>query len=374
MKTRWQVDGHEYGKLVDVTSRAGLIPVEIALRSPLNKDGDFTPVFRGWVGGIGGGEDSVQFTVNDVADVLEEIPASRRFTNPSPEIPLEYIASELEDAGVFPEVNVVGVESAAENQSYTSLNAASDVQSIDPEMGSLGRREFTRNRSTLLDVLRWIRNRGGPYRYWLRPSEDFETLEIVVAHINSLPEIGSEYDATGDGDVALLKNRALYQTQLRNSVVAVGAAKKSRSAQPLDSQWTAESAPSRYVRVRAVYDDLVQRAGGEYASRQIQVDSASEREVKAAARSYLADLLSDSDGGGWMYSVLAPQLGPYDRIRALPADQAVIDVDAEPLTWSINSVVHRTDPEYEIPNTKLDVNFHVDESEIKISDVVWEDA
>lgn len=340
----------------------------VEIRRPT--DGQFVPVMIGYVSGWGHQQGRViQVEIKGAEQLVRNLPAKKPFTTSATVLDAaNYVASEIEESvPTWESVNVVRVSSAESTETYTSLNAASDVQGIRPDNDKFGRVTYLPHRDTLSDVFARLRKRMGVRHYFRPVGED--SLELVLIRDDEVPNVASTYRASSlpNGTVDVLENRLLSRLRPLNAIRVVGGAIASREAKALDSQYQVETPPTKYVEAVATYPPLVERAGGRIVGEEIVVDESTQTKVEQTAKTELKDRLDgDAQGVGQMITQLDPRLGVWNRLVARPVHRNNTANDTNPLSWELSAVRHTTDIHDPVPNTKLHASLEIDPRKIEV--------
>lgn len=418
---RAEYDDIPYYKLPFTSSDSGYRKATVSFPFDTRDGNTLSPVVQGgFVKAYGGSEENgaVTFRVNDPSQLLDEIPASVSFADATVADVFTYVLDELRaNQSVYDTVELatrggVGDESVVENidGSFDRRNAVavealevadrfdptSLVDEIIPDNNVEAlKKTFTANRHTLLDVVKWVRDRVNvrfdfqyidPALYGIDDLRVSEAGLYVIVWPPDDPATRTDYEADRvyDGPtetstsnlpdepapVDVIQNTALYDIQPRNAVTVRGeAVRTSTGGSSIRVNPTA--AQKKYLEVTAGYPPLIDRAGEVYAGSPVNVDARYGGEVRNAAKSLVVDRLAGTSSGE-IVTTLDPRLRPYDTITAVPVEGSVA-AEVDPLTWDIDRVVHETDAD-KFPHTRLGVSPVVRPEDIEILDVTWREA
>ena len=330
--------------------------------------GEFVPVFRGFVTGVGATDKSLiwQCRARGPADMLTSATVGKQFTNSSIDKPLQYIANRLDGKLPF-RVDVelsteatedVGVEQEASGGDR-ALAARLNAQNIDFDT-EISAKTFQSNRHTVKDVADWIRSKS-PLQLWFEPTENGVTL---VPFDN--PTSRSFKAHYLDGDIQVISNDAYAELAPVNTMKAKGSASKSVGSNGFLEQFIGAE---KYYIAEARHKALYQRAGETEleADTWIRSDGTTKNEVSEDARKALKDAVDEATEGD-MLTLLSGEVIPYDTITARPTCRSEAEKTV-PLTYEVHRVEHMINPDEGESRSRINVGIHTDlQDDIEILD------
>lgn len=342
------------------------------------------PVMTGYIGAVGAnGTNTGHLTIYGPYQLLRSIPVGETIDHSDDLRSIfEWFTSEFvsgQEVYESLDYEINGLDAVREN-----LADKYSAGSID-EIGfitSSNFAKFSTNRDTLADVAKYIRESlGFELRFevqddWslklvanlVEAEELFDpnvpdriveqrTFSEFVEVVNAQLAARTRYDATADGTLSLIENRALYEMKPYNTLILKGAAAPQTVRTGESTVIT--DAKGFYAEAKATHPELVERAGGELPLiRESELEAPAD--LERAARAQLKELLSDVSGGT-MLLPLAPFINPGDELVAQPACNSMFDADLPDLTYEIERAVHTVSPNPEnntgtdIPRTDLSV-------------------
>jgi len=369
-KTWGRAQDNAYHALLSADNVTGYRSVRVDLRDALTDE--MQTVFDGFLSSYGPDDPDgkLRFTARDPAQLLSEIPASVSFRDATGRDIYQYVVDTfVDEQPLFDECELVFL--GADEQVIFAPTLEEIILPNDNEIlpTKLTPREFTANKHTLLDVLKFVRERTNTRYYFDRTTDG--ALALVVGQPAG-PRTFSPFSDSQATSLDIIENNLLFDIQPRNAITVKGDAVSTRSTPNVVSVFNVEQPTTRFYEATAEYEPLVERAGGTLSQTTVNVNAASEGGVERAARSKLKDLL-DNSAAGEMVTRLKPSLLPYQTIEARPVDRGVTNTDVSPLTYEAKRVVHHaTVTEY--PRTEVTATLHVDPTKIEVVDEQWRDA
>jgi len=378
-----EYDGETWTDEITAFDRGGDVQQAEVRLAPIDDTGERVgepqPVFRGYVGQVGSsaGANTARLTVLDPATFCSTIEAGVTLNQATVRDALEYVSLRLaEEVPLLGPIDVAvrgtrrptivtlrdlldRVPSLEDEFVERLVENQSDEVVINPVLPGEG---FSSNRDTLADVLTWIQETYG-VDVSFAPPEGGRGVTLVATR-----DAYAEYDITPSSDDLpyVIANDALYEMRPFNALTLRGKAGLRLNPYAGDDSGyeLIEGFDGKYPEVTVEYEPLVERLG----SRLAKTEESKQNTVatlREEARTRLKQKLDEVSGGA-ITTTLAPQVRPFDRLRATPACSGVAaNVDA--LTYEVQRTIHKITPNDDnLPRTEVSVSIAVDPDEINV--------
>ncbi|WP_248896803.1 hypothetical protein [Haloplanus halobius] len=343
----------------------------------------YTTVFRGYVTGVGNSsnepEQRWRFRAQGPGHLLDNIPASKRFTDATITDVATYITENLNEKLPFPVVFLETLEDVVqEGDTVRNVESANDDASPSDYAFPIARifsdlvasltdnihtpHTFQANRDTLADVASWLKDKSN-VEIWLTPTD--EGVGLVVAR-GAKQRHEAHYLG---GDTQIVNNDALVELRPVNTKVVKGGAKESQfSVGPLEIN----SPTDTFTTAKARHKPLYRRAGQRelHANTETKTGALSKEEVGNEAKSLLKQAIEGTTEGT-MQTLLRGPIAPFDTVEARPTCNERVSASDESITYEVSRVHHKIRTGDEMSSTELNVGVHVGDDDITIIDS-WE--
>lgn len=350
---------------------------------------------HGFVGGIGGGNPygTGKFWVYDFAELLDQVPYSAEFSNPTAQNVLKDVTEVLDEQTIAtidrqivindPNNNFRFDAEVAEYEGADQLveagiglnNLLADVVNIggqeinflelttpdgetviDQIARKYGKKFFYRNRDSVGDAVKWVTDIMNAIWYF-EPTETGVQLVVDAAGEQgslsrrsfiqdrvSLSEVPDRVRNIGYSEITVLRNTALYEINPINTVIVRGEGDKSSTLDFLpftDSETQSGEYPVATVRALSLYESAWINQNGDITaelSYEEKIDSNELGETIRAAEKTMRELLNE-EGEGLIRIYGEPHIDPFDVVYAnyVCGDEFV---DAQPIEYEVEEIKH----------------------------------
>jgi len=390
----------------------------------------------GYIASIGpSGDDGVfRFYVYDTADLMKNIAVTKQYDEPDAAQVARFVINDntyginenspipvrtFQTTAPFENIEITGAVSsfdegvegwASENIPFVETNndqggitgALTDAtdslfEGIDDALGTGGKKHFTRNKHTLVDVMNWLTDKIGGAWYF-RPTDTGVILTINNAGTDDFKIArNSYYDGQFNPNnfeyvkgfnaerVNILNNSSLEDLKPINYLELNG-----ESADSFLGSGTVDIGPfeditnidrnilsgplgaprghtDKYPHIEVRYPPLLERVNGrKIGPKPIESGKTTLEEAKKAAEKKFLQKHEDNTDGSIEIRAL-PTIKPYDYIAAVPVCNDTFNANMNPIQYEVNSVVHKVSGNTDY-TTVLGVSLSIDESQLEITD------
>ena len=386
--SEWQGESFSVDAL-DPTQENVYDTVDVRLRDP--SSGDHVTAHRGFVQKAGAGSNGTRerrMVVGGPSALLEAIPFSKYYDNPSIEHVLNEIKDEFEQSQpAFDNVELRYAGADVEQEVYqTEISEAeeADEDGVIERLGTTAKivasvpliateqlgitnvhasKNFTANRDTLRDAIRWLENQTGAYLYFT-PKPDGDGIALVY---DENPTARRFQARNVGGETSVFKCNALHEISPVNTIEVNGKTDTSISAKASNlSLHGSDKFPS----VRAFHPRLRNLAGSPLMPKTQEIDATTTAVAKVEAVNLLKKLI-DTDAGGEIITELLPYIRPFNGFRTHPACGQAYE-DGPPILYEVEEVTHHVTPSKS--TTTMKPSLLVDPNEIEIEQAAMKKA
>jgi len=327
---------------------------------------EYVTAFHGLVTGVGNAPNGPAswwtFRAQSPELLLHNIPASVVFKDAQVGDVVEYVIEELRpqlpmDVGVAVDNDVSADRFQRESDSdlESFLNSEPGLtQGTEARLATP--KTFQANRSTIGDVLNWLRDKTST-RIWFEPTSEGVSLVVTDSPTQR------QHDAHNlGGNLRVVDNNALTELVPANTLVIKGSAKQSYGSVG-DFQINAPA--SDYLSVKVRHKTLYERAGGRelHAERNVVSDAFEKDELVNEAKSRLKEEI-DAPSQGDMETLFRGPIIPFDTVRANPTCNEQVS-SSEPVTYEVQRVHHKLRTGG-FSKTKLNVGVHTSFDDMEV--------
>ena len=342
------------------------VPVTVQTRPPQGStyERNWRTVHYGWLRKIGSGGEGrlLRLKVADYANIANNTPVTKTWTDSSYRTILDWTVKRLNEKDGFPTVQLGSTpvtepdEPTSDPVSPLSPMAIRDFIATSI-FGEIPTASFNATeKDTVADVLNWLAEQTG-LDWWFEP-----TSSGLVLMFTDLSNTTRSWDARNvGGDLYVRDNRALYSIDPINTLSVIGG----QINGVVKEGGEGTSVSNLYVTATATNEKLLANAGGQINEKVIRGSYSDLDAAKNVAKKKLQEEIR-SGGEGEMVVDGHPSIFLNNTITSKPLCGEYVSGDVPEVTYSVKSVRHEA-PATGRYNTVTSVGMYVDEDNITVS-------